>query len=138
MRGLRFFARPRALAALALIAGLTLAPAAAPAETSILALTHGGQPVHVSVGFNTQVPRPDLSEATLAAAQRAGRAYLYRLGREECALLEAVIAKTCRLTSLNVNTQVQQQYHNAAQPRLHINGNASFTIGLKDDGAGGG
>ena len=137
MRALRFFAHPRALAALALLAGLTLAPAAAPAETSILALTHGGQPVNVSVGFNTQVPLPDLSEATLAAAQRAGREYLYRLGREECALLKAVIAKTCRLTNLNVNTQIQQ-HHNTAQPRLHINGNATFTIGLKDDEAGGG
>ena len=138
MRDLRFLALPRALAALALIAGLTLAPAAAPAETSILAFTHGGQPVNVSVAFNTQVPLPDLSEETLAAAQRAGREYLYRLARGECALLKAVIAKTCRLTSLNVNTQIQQQYHNAAQPRLHINGNASFTIGLKDDEGGDG
>ena len=142
MRALRFFAhprsRPRALAALALFAGLTLAPAAASAEASILALTHGGQPVNVSVAFNTQVPLADLSEAALTAAQRAGREYLYRLGREECALLKAVIAKTCRLTSLNVNTQIQQHHHNAAQPLLHINGNASFTIGLKDDEAGGG
>ncbi len=133
MRGLRFCALP----ALALIAGLALAPPAAPAETSILALTHGGQPVNVSVAFNTQVPLPDLSEATLAAAQRAGREYLYRLGREECALLKAVIAKTCRLTGLNVNTQIQQ-HHNAAQPLLHINGNATFTISLKDEEAGGG
>ncbi len=69
MRALRFFALP----ALALFAGLSLAPAAAPAETSILALTHGGQPDNVSVGFNTQVPMPDLSEATRAAAQKAGR-----------------------------------------------------------------
>ncbi len=49
-----------------------------------------------------------------------------------------MIAKTCRLTNLSVNTQIQQQRHNAAQPLLHINGNASFTIGLKDDEAGGG
>ncbi len=134
MRALRFFPLP----ALALIAGLALAPAAAPAETSVLAPFPGGQPVSVSVAFNIQVPLPDLSEATLAAAQKAGREYLYRLGREECALLKAVIAKTCRLTNLSVNTQIQQQRNNAAQPLLHINGNASFTIGLKDDEAGGG
>ena len=133
MRALRFFPLP----ALALIAGLALAPAAAPAETSVLAPFPGGQPVSVSVAFNIQVPLPDLSEATLAAAQKAGREYLYRLGREECALLKAVIAKTCRLTNLSVNTQIQQR-HNTAQPLLHINGNASFTIGLKDDEAGGG
>ena len=133
MRGLRFFALP----ALALLAGLTLAPAAAPAEASFLAQPFGGQPVNVSIAFNTQVPLPDLSEETLAAAQKAGREYLYRLGREECALLKAVIAKTCRLTNLNVNTQIQQQRHNAAQPMIHINGNATFTIGLKDDEPGG-
>ena len=138
MRGFRSFAPPRPLPALALIAGLTLAPAAASAEASILAPFPGGQPVSVSVAFNIQVPLPDLSEATLAAAQKAGRTYLYRLGREECALLKAVIAKTCRLTNLNVNTQIQQQRHNAAQPMLHINGNATFTIGLKDDEPGGG
>ncbi len=134
MRALRFFALP----ALALFAGLTLAPAAAPAEASILALTHGGQPVNVSVGFNTQVPLPDLSEETLAAAQKAGREYLYRLAGGECALLKAVIAKTCRLTNLNVNTQIQQHHHNAAQPMLHINGSASFTISLQDEKASGG
>ena len=134
MRGFRFLALP----ALALLAGVSLGPAAASAEASILALTHGGQPVNVSVGFNTQVPLPDLSEATLAAAQKAGREYLYRLGREECALLKAVIAKTCRLTNLNVNTNVQQQRYNTGQLLLHINGNASFTIGLQDEEAGGG
>ncbi len=138
MRGFRFFARPSALAALALLAGLSLGPAAAPAKASILALPYGGQPVNVSVGFNTQVPLPDLREETLAAAQKAGREYLYRLGREDCALLKAVIAKTCRLTNLNVNTQIQQQHQNAAQPVLYINGTANFTISLQDEAAGGG
>ncbi len=137
MRALRFFARPRALPALALIAGLALAPASASAEASILALPYGGQPVNVSVGFNTPMPLPDLREETLAAAQKAGREYLYRLGREECALLKAVIAKTCRLTKLNVNTQIQQHY-NVAQPVLQINGTANFTLSLQDEEAGGG
>ncbi len=134
MRNLRFLALP----AVALLGGLMLAPGAAPAEATIMALNLGNQPVNVSVGFNTQVPLADLSEETLTAAQKAGREYVYRLGRDECALLKAVIAKTCRLTNLNVNTQIQQHHHNAAQPLLHINGNASFTIGLKDDEAGGG
>ena len=131
MRILRIFALP----AMALLAGLVLAPGAAPAEASIVAPFQGSQPLNVSVAFNTQMPLPDLSEETLAAAQRAGRAYLYRLGREECTLLKEIIARTCRLTNLNINTQIQQQRHNA-QPMLHINGNATFTISLKD-GAGG-
>jgi len=131
MRSFRIFALP----AVALLAGLVLAPGAAPAEATIMALAHGGQPVNVNVGFNTQVPLPDLSEETLAAAQRAGREYVYRLGREECLLLKAIIAKTCRLTNLNINTQIQQ-HNNPATPLLYINGNATFTIGLKDGQAG--
>ncbi len=134
MRDLRLFALP----AMALLAGLAFAPGAAPAEASIMApFSESQQPVSVNVGFNTQVPLPDLSEETLATAQRAGREFVYRLGREECALLKATIAKTCRLTNLNINTQIQQQRHNAAPPMLHINGNATFTISLKDDKADG-
>ncbi len=132
MRDLRILALP----AMALLAGLALAPGAAPAKASIVALPHGTQPVNVSVGFNTQVPLPDLSEETLAAAQKAGREYVYRLGRDECALLKAVIAKTCRLTNLNINTQIQQ-HNNPAAPLLYINGNATFTISLKDAAGGG-
>ena len=131
MRSLRIFALP----VMALLAGLSLAPGAAPAEASIMALPHGTQPVNVSVGFNTQVPLADLSEETLAAAQKAGREYVYRLGRDECALLKAVIAKTCRLTNLNINTQIQQ-HNNPGAPLLYINGNATFTISLKDDAGG--
>ncbi len=130
MRDLRFVALP----AVALLAGLVLAPGAAPAEASIIAPFDGGQPVNVSVGFNTQVPLPDLSEETLAAAQQAGRAYLYRLGRDECALLKEIIAKTCRLTNLNISTQIQQ-HNNPGLPLLYINGNANFTISLKDEAA---
>ncbi len=132
MRDLRIIALP----AVALLGALTLAPGASPARASIMAPFPGGdQAVNVSVGFSTQMPLPDLSEAALAAAQRAGREYVYRLGRDECALLKAVIAKTCRLTNLNINTQIQQ--HNNQPPRLHINGNATFTISLKDEAESG-
>jgi hypothetical protein len=130
MRDLRNIALP----VIALLAALVLAPRAAPAEASIMAPFDGGQPVNVSVGFSTQVPLPDLSEETLATAQRAGRAYVYRLGRDECALLKATIAKTCRLTNLNINTQIQQ-HNNPGTPLLYINGNANFTISLKDEAA---
>ena len=128
MRDLRIFALP----VVALLAVLLLAPGAGAAKASIVAPFPGGaQPVNVNVGFSTQVPLPDLDEATLAAAQKAGREYVYRLGRGECVLLKAIIAKTCRLTGLNINTQIQQ--HNNQPPRLHINGNATFTISLKDE-----
>jgi len=45
--------------------------------------------------------------------------------------LKETIAKTCRLTNLNINTQIQ--HHNPAQPMLYVNGNANFSINLKDE-----
>jgi hypothetical protein len=61
MRNLRNLALP----AVALLAGLTLAPGAAVAvavavaETSVVALFPAGQPVTVNVGFNAEVPLAD-------------------------------------------------------------------------------
>ena len=48
-------------------------------------------------------------------------------------VLEATIAETCRLTNLNVNSQIQHRNRN--QPFLNINGNANFMISLKGDAA---
>jgi|GEM_PF-3139710 len=126
--------RPRTLPAALLLAGLTMmgqAVVPAQAKAGFGGFPPGGQPVNVSVAFNTQLPLPDLEQETLDQAQRAGRQYLYRLGQEECGLLKETIAKSCRLTNLNINTQIQR--HNQAQPMLYINGSASFSITLKDE-----
>ena len=121
-----------ALPSLALVAGFLFA-APAGSEASILALPDGGQPVNVSVGFNTQFALTDLSPEGLANAQKTAREYIYKMGAQECALLEATIAETCRLTNLNVNSQIQHRNRN--QPFLNINGNANFMISLKGDAA---
>lgn len=118
---------------LVLALGLSFSPQAE-SRASILALPDGGQPVNVSVGFNTQFALTDLSHEGLANAQKTARELIYRMGASECALLEATIAETCRLTNLNVNSQIQQRNRN--QPYLHVNGNANFTISLKSDAAG--
>lgn len=123
----------RPLCAASLATSLLLAALAAPALASNLYPPAGGQPVSVSVGFNSHLPLPDMNEGTLAEAQRSAREYLYRVSSEECALLKAAIAETCRLTHLNINTQVQQ--HQPGQPMIYINGNATFSITLKDAAA---
>lgn len=86
--------------------------------------------VNVSVSFNTQLPLPDLSEQTLAETQKSGRLSLYRLARDECAVMKTVIAEACRLTNINVTTQIQN-YNNGQPVMLYVNGNANFTISLK-------
>ncbi len=133
MRSLRFFALP----AVVLLAGLVFAPGAAPAEASVVALIPVGRPVTVNVGFNAEVPLVDPDEAKLAAVQKAGREYFYKLARGECALLLATIAETCILTSLHVSTNVRQQNYYATQPLLYIDGNADFTITLKNEAVAG-
>ncbi len=108
---------------------ITVLPASA---TSLAMPLHGAQVVTVNVSFSTQVPLSDLSDETLVASQKSGRSFIYRLARDECAVLKSIIAETCRLTSLNVSTQIQR--HNQRNPvMLHINGNANFSVGLKTD-----
>jgi len=104
MRDLRILALP----VVALLAGITLAPAVALAESSVVALIPVGRPVTVDVGFNAEVP-----------------------------LLLATIAKTCIPTSLHVSTNVRQQNYYATEPLLYIDGNADFTITLKDEAVAG-
>lgn len=120
-----------AIPVLAILAGAALSsgtvmPALASARSVQL---QGVEVVNVSVGFNTQVPLPDLREDTLAESQKAGRKFVYRMARDECAVLRATIAETCRLANLNVNTQVQSP--NQGPVLLYINGNANFAISLK-------
>ena len=90
--------------------------------------------VNVSVNFSSQVPLPDLSEAAIEEAQRGGRIALYRLARDECAVMTSVIAEACQLTNMNISTQIQN-YHNQNPVTLYVNGNANFTISLKEDAA---
>ncbi len=120
--------------ALAILAATTFALITVPpaSATSLAMPLHGAQVVTVNVSFGTQVPLADLSEETLAATQKSGRSFIYRLARGECAVLKSIIAETCRLTNLNVSTQIQR--HNNQNPvMLYINGNANFAIGLQTD-----
>ena len=119
----------RRLCATAMAAAVACA-LAAPAFASNVYAPGGATPVNVSVGFNSQLPLPDLEEETIRAAQLSGREYLYRASSEECTLLLETIAETCRLTNLNINTQVQQ--HQPGNPMIYTNASASFTITLKE------
>jgi hypothetical protein len=106
----------------------TVLPASAIARSMPL---HAGQFVNVNVGFNTQIPLPDVSEETLVNEQQTGRKFIYNMASKECAILKATIAKTCRLTNLNVSAQIRDQ-NNQSPIELYLNGNAQFAITLKD------
>ena len=123
--------RPALLPAIALAAAVSVM-ALTPASASNRAMMHAGmQPVNVSVSYNSHFPIADLSDEAVSKAQREGRIMLYRLARSECKLLLSTIAETCRLSHLNVSTQIQDPGH-SNPPRLYINSSATFQITLKD------
>ncbi|MEM7224362.1 MAG: hypothetical protein AAF495_15385 [Pseudomonadota bacterium] len=110
-----------------LATGLLLAPSIAGAGA-----LQGPEVVNVNVNFSSQLPLSDLSDETLARAQKAGRKLIYRMIRDECDVLKSVVARTCRLTNLNVNAQVRTQ-HNPPTLQLYINGGGNFSITLKGE-----
>ena len=105
-------------------------PAGAGAQSLAL---QGGQVINVIVSFNTQLPLTDFSAAGLADAQKEGRGFLYQLAQDECAVLKASFAESCRLTSFNVTTQIQQGRHQYPAS-LKINASANFAVGLRPEG----
>ena len=90
-----------------------------------------GQTVNVNVSFNTQMFMQEVDEQALLEKQMAGRKFMYRMASRECTVLKETIAKTCRLTNLNVSAQLREQ-NNKNPLKLYINGNAQFIITLKD------
>ncbi len=116
--------------AVLIIIGLTLAGAwGGSAKARIMSVSGGGE-VNVSVGFSTQMPLTDTTDQTLASTQKRGRTFIYRMAREECTVLKATLAETCRLASLNVNAQLRNQ-HSSQPVTLYLNGNARYLITLK-------
>ena len=87
--------------------------------------------VNVNASFRTFLTLPDMSEQTLAGTQKRGREFIYRMAGEECAVLKATIAQTCRLTNINVSARIQE-HHNKNPLRLYLDGNAQFMITLKN------
>jgi hypothetical protein len=97
-------------------------------------LIQGSEFVNVNVSFNSQVPLADTSDEAIARTQKTSRRFIYRMAVRECAVLKETIAETCRLTNLNVSTNVQHRSGNNPV-MLNLNGNAQFSISLKSDSA---
>lgn len=112
-------------------AAVLLAAGFSPQSASGRSMAVHDQFVNVSVSFNTQTPLPDLGEAAVTERQERARRSIYRLASQECVLLKDTIARTCRLTNINVSTQIQQ-YDNQS-PILYVNGSANFAVTLRED-----
>ncbi len=110
------------VAAIALLSTIPLATAEA---SRLTAHVPGSDVINVNVSINLEIPVTDRSLKTVSREQREGRKVLYRLATSECQVLTATIAQTCRLTNLNVSTQLRNKQS------MYVNGNAQFAITLK-------
>ncbi len=127
--------RLKSATAVAAIALASVTFAAVPADTAAArsASLGGAQPVVVNVNFQTQLPIDDLSDEAIVKSQESARALLYKLANKECGLLTATIAKTCRLSGLSINVNMQNRNRsNQALTYLYVKSNARYSITLKD------
>jgi len=118
-------------AAIITLSTTMIPPASASMRSSVL---QGHEFVNVNTSFNSRTPLTNTSDDAIANTQRTGRRFIYRMAVKECAVLKETIAETCRLTNLNVSTNVQHPSGNNPV-MLNLSGNAQFAISLKSDSA---
>ena len=92
----------------------------------------GSKFVKVNVTFTMELPLPDESQKALTTMQTKGRRQIYKFAKGECTVLKEVIADACRLTNLQVSTQVRRQQGHLPVI-VYLNGNAGFAITLKNE-----
>ena len=90
----------------------------------------GSEFVNVNVAFTMELPLPDESEKALTTIQTNGRRLIYEFAKNECTVMKAVIANACRLTNLQISTQIRRQQGHLPVI-VYLNGNARFAITLK-------
>jgi predicted dehydrogenase len=89
--------------------------------------------VRVQNNINFFVPGPtgdgDDAQKLREKAQRT----VYEMAGHECDLLRQILAKDCRLESINVNVNAanQRQYNQQQPEGLNVNGSMSLQITLK-------
>jgi len=128
-------AHATSIAALALLAAVTAPPAAAqdinPLVRERINVNEQRRetPVRVQVGVNMLMPGPTGDSADAAKLRDRARRAIYEMAANECRLLEELLAKTCRLESINLNLNRQQM---AGQVEgIMASGNFSMHITLK-------
>ncbi len=123
------YGKPALISAIA-AAGI-MALSALPASGSLRVAGYNANPtVNVSVSFNSHLPITLTDDDALAELQTEARKRVYGKAARDCAFLIDSIAASCRLTGINVSTQVQHQ-SGSNPPMLYLNGSAQFAITLK-------
>ena len=87
--------------------------------------------VRVSIAVNMFVAAPNDESEQALKAQEDGRRLVYNVAARECDVLRDMLAKDCRLNSVNINVQRVNAGQNFNRPRgdgFNINGNVTFRV----------
>ena len=112
----------RVLIPVALLAATTAANAQAIGDRQAVAAQ---VPARINIGMNISERISNLSFEEQYRADQAIRRQLYRMAMEECALLAEVMKAECKLTSLSVNTNFQ---NNNDHPMMNSSVNGQYEI----------
>jgi len=87
-------------------------------------------PVRVQTTFNFFVPGPSGDSAEAQKSRDTARRAIYEMAGRECDLLREVLAKDCRMESVQSN--IGRQPYGQQQPEGYsVNGSMSFQITVK-------
>jgi hypothetical protein len=87
--------------------------------------------VRVQSNINMFVPGPTGDGEEAQKLRDRGRRMIYEMAAHECDLLREVIAKDCRLESVNTNLNRQNNYGSQQPDGYTVNGSMSLQITLK-------
>jgi hypothetical protein len=87
--------------------------------------------VRVQSNINMFVPGPTGDGEEAQKLRDRGRRMIYEMAARECDLLREVIAKDCRLESINTNLNRQNNYGSQQPDGYTVNGSMSLQITLK-------
>lgn len=111
------------------LAMLTQASFVAAQPRSESAAQNANKPIQVSVRYSWNVPVTNSANDAKAAQMEEARRVLYKIAVNECDVLTNLIADTCSLDRLNVQSNLQSRHRMGEQ--ISVNGNATYKITLK-------
>lgn len=87
--------------------------------------------VRVQTSINFTLPGPTGEGEEAIKLRERARRIVYEMAGRECDLAREVLAKDCRLESVNSNITVNRPYNNSGQEGFNVQGSMSLQITLK-------
>jgi hypothetical protein len=91
-----------------------------------------GDSIRIQVGVNIFVPGPTDGSAEAEKLRGEARRTVYAMAARECDVVLEMLAKECRLESINVNVNANRHYNNNNLPQgYQVTGNIGLRAVLK-------